>query len=140
MPPNKSEVVPDMMDQAARWMATFGEVWRTRDTTRVETLFTEGVRYSFDPFSPPLDLKAVVRHFRMAFAMQAEVELSMRLVSASANKATIEWWASILTNNNASYTLSATMLLCLTNDGRVDDLHEHWMRHDGRMPSPERFN
>ena len=100
MPPSKSEVVPDMMDQAARWMATFGEVWRTRDTTRVETLFTEGVRYSFDPFSPPLDLKAVVRHFRMAFAMQAEVELSIR----------------------------------------VDDLHEHWMRHDGRMPSPERFN
>ena len=121
-------------------MAAYAAAWNARDASRASRLFTPDVRYSFDPFAEPLDLDELVRHWSTAFATQTEVELSTRLVTASGDDAVIEWWASILTDDGAGVTLSATLLLHLAEDGRVDELHEHWLRRDGRIAAPARFS
>jgi ketosteroid isomerase-like protein len=130
MPPSRS---------AADWLACYAAAWRGRDAAGVGTLFHEDVAYAFDPFAPPLGLDAVVVHWTAAFATQAEVDLAVRVVADEGEHAAAEWWASILTTAGEELTLSASLLLRFAADGRCSELHEHWLRHDGRLPAPERF-
>jgi hypothetical protein len=128
-----------MTGHADAWIADYAAAWRARDATRVGLLFSPDTRYSFDPFAPPLTLPEVVEHWRTAFAIQREVDLSVRLVAEDGATAVVEWWASILGVDDEGVTLSATLLLHFVEDGRCDELHEHWLRHDGRLSPPERF-
>lgn len=122
-----------------QWIEAYARAWREMNLTLAADLWTEVVRYSFDPFGPLIvGCDAVVAYWKQTLASQSETDLHVRLWATSGDLASAEWWVSFL-REEKYITLSASLLLKFAFDGRCCELHEHWLQHEGRIPPTVRF-
>ena len=122
-----------------KWIEAYANAWREKNLKQAADLWTEEVKYSFDPFRCPIvGRDDVLLYWEQALMDQTDIELHVRLWLAMQNEAAGEWWVSF--NLEGQYiTLSASLLLRFASDGRCSELHEHWLKHQGHISPPDRF-
>jgi len=79
------------------WLAAFGAAWVEKDAAAIAALFTEGGRFSPDPFAPPVNGRAAIEaHWRDAFARQINPAFDFDLWIAYETTGLAHWRARLV--------------------------------------------
>ena len=128
------------MDPAAaarRWGDTWRRAWPEGDVAAVSDLYHPDVRYAVEPFRQVIqgatDLR---RYFAEVFAEEAELTAWFGEPIVEGERASIEWWATLLENGDAA-SIVGTSTLRFDAAGLVVEQRDTWNQATGHTRPPE---
>jgi hypothetical protein len=126
----------DLRAAAARWADTWQRAWEASDVEAVVALYAGDAVFSSQPFRTPYPGRAGVREYVAgAFADERDVRAWFGTPIVDADRAAVEWWASLVEDRRA-ITLAGTSVLRIGPDGLVIEQRDTWNQADGRSDPP----
>ncbi len=122
---------------ARRWASTWQRAWEALEVGPIVALYADAAVFSSAPFRTPYRGPAGVRAYvAAAFAEEAEVRCRFGEPLVEADRAAVEWWASLV-ENGAEITLVGTSLLRFDAEGLVIEQRDTWNQASGRKEPPD---
>ena len=127
----------DAATAARRWGDTWQGAWPKGDVAAVSELYHPEVRYAVEPFRQVIQGAADLRrYFDEVFAEESELTAWFGQPIVEGERASIEWWATLLENGDAA-TIVGTSTLRFDAAGLVIEQRDTWNQSAGHTPPPE---
>jgi SnoaL-like protein len=117
-------------EQAARrWAEVWAEGWPAADVEAIDALYAEGAVFYSHPFR---DRQAPRDYVTWAFSDQAEAECRFGEPVVSGDRAAVDWWAVMTTDDGSVESIAGTSLLRFDDEGLVVEQRDVWAIEPGR--------
>lgn len=118
------------------WLAAYRRAWIERDPDAAAALFTDDASYRELPYDKSFIGRSGVRNYWASVtSAQDEVELEYGTPIVESDRASVEWWVTML-NGGAEVTLAGSFVLRFDDDGLCRELREYWHVGEGRLEPP----
>jgi SnoaL-like domain len=122
-------------EAAARaWVAAWQRAWPAADPKPLVAVYADDTVFYSHPFRPRESWRA---YAEWAFADQAEAECRFGTPVVRDDRAAVDWWAVITSNDGNIETVAGTSLLRFGPDGRVVEQRDAWAGEPGRHELPD---
>ncbi|WP_417519313.1 YybH family protein [Minwuia sp.] len=123
-----------MMERFDSWLQAFGAAWQNRDAVAMAALFNQDGAFFETPFGPPhRGRDDIQRHWRDAFAKQADVVFMYRALAMQDDLGVARWAAQFtLTETGVRLEFDGVLECRLGADGESRLLRMWW--HDRKAP------
>jgi hypothetical protein len=119
----------DAESAARRWAEVWERAWPAADVDAIDALYAEGATFYSHPFR---DRQAPRDYVTWAFSDQAEAECRFGKPVVSGDRAAVEWWAVMTTDDGSVESIAGTSLLRFDDDGLVSEQRDVWAIEPGR--------
>jgi ketosteroid isomerase-like protein len=126
-------------DQAVkRWVEVWAASWRAHDIDPIAALYAEDCVYRSSPFRPPHPgREGLTDYVRWAFEAEREVnEVRFGSPIVQGDRASVEYWTTILDEQNAPATLAGCCVMRFGPDGKVSEARDYWHLQEGHTSPP----
>jgi SnoaL-like domain len=121
----------DTETAARNWIDAWSRSWRELNADLLEPTYAPDAVHRSHPFREPGN---PIDYARWAFSEEAgEPEVWMGEPIVSGDRATVEWWATLI-ENGKEITLAGASIIRFGADGRAVEQHDYWGQADGRVP------
>ena len=124
----------DGSEAAEQWIAAWSAAWPAADPQPLGQVYADEAVFYSHPFRPRQDWRA---YAEWAFADQAEAECRFGEAVVRDDRAAVDWWAVITSNDGSIETVAGTSLLRFGADGRVVEQRDAWAGEPGRHELPD---
>ncbi len=123
-------------EAARRWASTWQRAWEAQEVEPIVALYADAAVFSSAPFRTPYRGRAGVRAYvAAASADEAKVRCRFGEPLVEADRAAVDWWASLV-ENGEEITLAGTSLLRFDAEGLVIEQRDTWNQAAGRHEPP----
>jgi SnoaL-like domain len=119
----------DTEQAARRWAEVWERAWPVADVDAIDALYADGAVFYSHPFR---DRQAPRDYVTWAFSDQAEAECRFGEPVVSGDRAAVEWWAVMTTDDGSVESIAGTSLLRFDDDGLVSEQRDVWAIEPGR--------
>ena len=124
----------DARSAAQRWVAAWTVAWPAGNAESLEAVYADEAVFYSHPFRER-------QHWRnyadWAFADQADASCRFGEAVVRDDRAAVDWWAVITSNDGSIETVAGTSLLRFGADGRVVEQRDAWAGEPGRHELPD---
>jgi hypothetical protein len=124
----------DAQAAARAWVDAWRRAWPAADPEPLAAVYADDAVFYSHPFRPRQSWRA---YAEWAFADQAEAECRFGEPLVRDDRAAVDWWGVITTQDGSVETVAGTSLLRFGADGRVADQRDAWAGEAGRHELPE---
>ena len=114
---------------ARRWAEVWERAWPAADVDAIDALYADGAVFYSHPFR---DRQAPRDYVTWAFSDQAEAECRFGEPVVSGDRAAVDWWAVMTTDDGSVESIAGTSLLRFDDDGLVTEQRDVWAIEPGR--------
>jgi ketosteroid isomerase-like protein len=119
----------DAESAARRWAEVWERAWPAADVDAIDALYADGAVFYSHPFR---DRQAPRDYVTWAFSDQAEAECRFGEPVVSGDRAAVDWWAVMTTDDGAVESIAGTSLLRFDDQGLVSEQRDVWAIEPGR--------
>jgi hypothetical protein len=119
----------DTEQAARRWAEVWERAWPVADVDAIDALYADGAVFYSHPFR---DRQTPRDYVTWAFSDQAEAECRFGEPVVSGDRAAVEWWAVMTTDDGSVESIAGTSLLRFDDDGLVSEQRDVWAIEPGR--------
>jgi ketosteroid isomerase-like protein len=119
----------DAESAARRWAEVWERAWPAADVDAIDALYADGAVFYSHPFR---DRQAPRDYVTWAFSDQAEAECRFGEPVVSGDRAAVDWWAVMTTDDGAVESIAGTSLLRFDDRGLVSEQRDVWAIEPGR--------
>jgi ketosteroid isomerase-like protein len=119
----------DTEQAARRWAEVWERAWPAADVDAIDALYADGAVFYSHPFR---DRQAPRDYVTWAFSDQAEAECRFGEPVVSGDRAAVEWWAVMTTDDGSVESIAGTSLLRFDADALVVEQRDVWAIEPGR--------
>jgi hypothetical protein len=124
----------DAQAAACAWVDAWRRAWPAGDPEPLTAVYADDAVFYSHPFRPRQSWRA---YAEWAFADQAEAECRFGEPLVRGDRAAVDWWGVITTEDGSVETVAGTSLLRFGADGRVVEQRDAWAGEAGRHDLPE---
>jgi ketosteroid isomerase-like protein len=119
----------DTEQAARRWAEVWERAWPAADVDAIDALYADGAVFYSHPFR---NRQAPRDYVTWAFSDQAEAECRFGEPVVSGDRAAVEWWAVMTTDDGSVESIAGTSLLRFDADALVVEQRDVWAIEPGR--------
>jgi SnoaL-like domain len=114
---------------ASRWAEVWERAWPAADVDAIDALYADDAVFYSHPFR---DSQAPRDYVRWAFSDQAEAECRFGDPVVGGDRAAVDWWAVMTTDDGSVESIAGTSLLRFDANGLVVEQRDVWALEPGR--------
>jgi ketosteroid isomerase-like protein len=118
---------------AKRWAAEYQAAWKDADADAAAALYSNDCVFRSAPHresEPPRD------YTRRVFPEAKAVDIRFGEPVEEGDRATVEWWATLLLPDGEEQSLAGCSVLRFGDDGLVIEARDYWHLEPGRQEPP----
>jgi SnoaL-like domain len=119
----------DPESAAKRWADVWERAWPAADVDAIDALYAEGAMFYSHPFR---NRQRPREYVTWAFSDQAEAECRFGEPIVDGDRAAVDWWAVMTSDDGSVDSIAGTSLLRFDADGQVVEQRDVWAQHPGR--------
>ena len=116
-------------DAARQWAEVWAAAWPAADVDAIDALYAEDAIFYSHPFR---DRQPPREYVTWAFSDQAEAECRFGEPVVDGDRAAVDWWAVMTSDDGSVESIAGTSLLRFDADGLVAEQRDVWAQQPGR--------
>jgi SnoaL-like domain len=114
---------------AKRWAEIWERAWPAADVDAIDALYRDGAVFYSHPFR---NRQAPRDYVTWAFSDQAQAECRFGEPTVEGDRAAVDWWAVMTTEDGSVESIAGTSLLRFDAEGLVVEQRDVWAVEPGR--------
>lgn len=114
---------------AGKWIDVWSRAWPAADVEAIAGLYSPDAVFSSHPFRNRQDPR---KYVEWAFSDQVVAECRFGEPVVSGDRAAVDWWGVITSQDGSAETIAGTSLLRFNADGLVVEQRDAWASQPGR--------
>ena len=122
------------MSFGKRWADAYKRAWEAHEPDAAGALYRRDCVFRSAPFRDAEDPLAYVRR---VYEEARAVDVHFGEPVEEGDRATVEWWATLVSNDGAEQVIAGCSMLRFDDEGLVAESRDYWHMEPGRRDPPE---